>query len=94
MSLKLGIVQEVERTALRSLDVEEVVTAICQAVGQTHEVEVDAVCLIKPSSIPKTSSGKIQRRGCAKQFKEQTLNVVAEWRQSEAEKSATEMIDL
>lgn len=91
---RLVIVQEVERTSLRSLNVEEVVTAICQAVGQAHEVEVDAVCLIKTGSIPKTSSGKIQRRGCAQQFKDQNLNVVAQWRQSEGEKSATDLIDL
>ena len=61
---------------------------------RAHEVEVDAVCLIKTGSIPKTSSGKIQRRGCVQQFKDQNLNIVAEWRQGNSEKSATDLIDL
>jgi len=41
-------------------DVEEVIAAIRQAVAEEHEVLWSG--LIKPGSIPKTSSGKIQRR--------------------------------
>ena len=90
---RLIIVQEVERSYLRSLNVGEIVSAICQAVGEEHEVEVYAVSLIKTGSIPKTSSGKIQRRGCAKQFLEGTLNVVAYWQQ-DTEKTVTDLVDL
>ena len=78
---RLVVVQEVTRQALRSLKVEEIVTAICQAVGQEHEVEVYGVCLLKTGSIPKTSSGKIQRRGCAKLYQSGELNSVALWQQ-------------
>ena len=91
---RLVIVQEVERSYLRSLNVPEIVTAICQAVGKEHEVEVYAVNLIKTGSIPKTSSGKIQRRTCAKQFLEQSLNTIAQWQQGNEQDMATEMIDL
>lgn len=91
---RLVIVQEVERSYLRSLNVAEIITAICQAVGEEHEVEVYAISLIKTGSIPKTSSGKIQRRGCAKQFREGSLNVVAQWQQKDREKSVTDLVDL
>ena len=91
---RLVIVQEIERSYLRSLNVPEIVTAICQAVGKEHEVEVYAVNLIKTGNIPKTSSGKIQRRACAKQFLEQNLNTIAQWQQGDSENIATEMIDL
>ena len=91
---RLVIVQEVERSYLRSLNVEEVVTTICQAVGQEHEVEVYAIGLIKTGSIPKTSSGKIQRRGCAKQFLENSLNLIAQWQKGESEKTVTDLVDL
>ena len=91
---RLVIVQEVERSYLRSLNVAEIVTAICQAVGEEHEVEVYAISLLKTGSIPKTSSGKIQHRRCAKQFTEGSLNVVAQWQQEDRKKSVTDLVDL
>lgn len=91
---RLVIVQEIERSYLRSLNVAEVIGAICQSVGSEHEVEVYAVNLLKTGSIPKTSSGKIQRRACAKQFLEGSLNTIAQWQQGDSDKIATDMIDL
>ncbi len=91
---KLVIVQEVERSYLRSLNLEEIVTAICQSVGEVHEVEVYAIALLKTGSIPKTSSGKIQRRGCSKKFLEGDLNIVAQWQQDQEDKTVTEMVNL
>ncbi|MBD2208742.1 fatty acyl-AMP ligase [Nostoc linckia FACHB-104] len=61
---KLIVVQEVERNCLRKLDSEAVIIAIRQAVAQQHELQVYASFLIKTNTIPKTSSGKIQRRLC------------------------------
>ncbi len=91
---KLVIVQEVERSYLRSLNLEEIVTAICQSIGEVHEVEVYAIALLKTGSIPKTSSGKIQRRGCSKKFLEGDLNIVAQWQQDREDKTVTEMVNL
>lgn len=91
---RLVIVQEVERSYLRSVNLEEIVTAICQAVGEAHEVEVYAIALLKTGSIPKTSSGKIQRRGCAKKFLAGDLNIVAQWQHNQEEKAVTEMVNL
>lgn len=76
---RLVIVQEVERSYLRDLDVGEVVGSILQAVSEQHELQVHAVVLIKTSSIPKTSSGKIQRHACRNGFLHKTLNTVGEW---------------
>ncbi|WP_242046405.1 MULTISPECIES: non-ribosomal peptide synthetase [Calothrix] len=72
---KLVIVQELEFRAKPNLA--EVVNAIRQGVTEEHEVQVYAVVLIKPGSIPKTSSGKIQRRATSSQFQNDELNVVA-----------------
>ena len=91
---RLVIVQEVERNYLRSLNVAEIVQAICQSVGQEHEVEVYAIALLKTGSIPKTSSGKIQRRGCQAQFLSGELNTIAQWQSQQTEKNVTEMVDL
>ncbi|MEA5602496.1 non-ribosomal peptide synthetase [Nostoc sp. UHCC 0252] len=71
---KLVVVQELEFRAKPNLA--EVVNAIRQAVTEEHEVQVYAVVLIKPGSIPKTSSGKIQRSATRVQFQHGELNVV------------------
>lgn len=76
---RLVIAQEVERSYLRQLDVDEVVRAIRRAVSQQHELEVYAVVLLKTASIPKTSSGKIQRYACRIGFLNGSLDVVGDW---------------
>jgi acyl-CoA synthetase (AMP-forming)/AMP-acid ligase II len=57
-----------------SLDSQEVIKVIRQAVGQSHDLRVDSVALLKSGSIPKTSSGKIQRRACRAGFLAGTLD--------------------
>jgi acyl transferase domain-containing protein/acyl-CoA synthetase (AMP-forming)/AMP-acid ligase II/acyl carrier protein len=76
---RLVIVQEVERTALSS-NLDEVIGAIRQAIATQHEVQVYAIELIKPGSLPKTSSGKVQRRGSKESYLEGSLEVVREWK--------------
>ncbi|MBD2453057.1 amino acid adenylation domain-containing protein [Nostoc sp. FACHB-87] len=72
---KLVVVQELEFRAKPNL--ETVINAIRQAVTEEHEIQVYAVVLIKPGTICKTSSGKIQRRATRAQFENGELNIVA-----------------
>jgi acyl-CoA synthetase (AMP-forming)/AMP-acid ligase II len=58
---KIILVQEVERTHWRGLDIEDIVACIREAVANEHEIALDAIALIRPGAIPKTTSGKIQR---------------------------------
>ncbi|MFL7868534.1 MAG: AMP-binding protein, partial [Anaerolineales bacterium] len=85
---QLVIVQEVTRKHRRP-DVDEVTSAIRQAVAEKHDLRVFAIVLVKPMSIPKTSSGKIQRRACRDAFLEGTLDVVGEWRAGPISSSPT-----
>ncbi|MEH2121103.1 amino acid adenylation domain-containing protein [Nostoc sp.] len=71
---RLVVVQELEFRAKPNLA--EVVNAIRQSITEEHEVQVYGVVLIKPGSILKTSSGKIQRRATRTQFENGELNVV------------------
>ena len=80
---QLVIAHEVNRTDLRQLNAEEVIGAIRLAVGEQNLANVFAVSLLKTGSIPKTSSGKIQRRACQSMFLDGSLNTVAQWQQSE-----------
>jgi acyl-CoA synthetase (AMP-forming)/AMP-acid ligase II len=64
---ELVVVQEVERVHRRSIDVAEMVGRIREAVTDEHEIFARHVVLIRPGTLPKTTSGKIQR-GVARQL--------------------------
>ncbi|MBP5974475.1 AMP-binding protein [Brasilonema sp. CT11] len=76
---KLVIVQEVERSSLRKLNANEVIGEIRQAVAQEHDLEVYGVLLLRTASIPKTSSGKVQRNACRAGFLAGNLDEIASW---------------
>lgn len=84
---QLIIVQEVERSYLRNLDVQEVVGNIFEAVTAQHGLQVYATVLLKTGSIPKTSSGKIQRYTCRTAFLNGSLNVVEDWSEKPSQKA-------
>ena len=87
---RLVIVQEVDRRIKADWDL--VMEAIVKSVTEEHEVEVYAVVLIKAGSIPKTSSGKIQRHAARLQYLDKSLKVVAEWRQDVTRQRTTETV--
>ncbi|MBD0339436.1 MAG: amino acid adenylation domain-containing protein, partial [Microcoleus sp. Co-bin12] len=73
---QLVIVQELQ--ARKAPDnAEEIISAIRSRIAQEYEVQVYGVVLIKPGSIPKTTSGKIQRRAACADFLADNLEVVA-----------------
>ncbi|HYU31756.1 MAG TPA: amino acid adenylation domain-containing protein, partial [Thermoanaerobaculia bacterium] len=61
---RLVLVLEVGRRALRGLEVPLVAAAVRRAVAEEHEVQVHEVVLIRPGTLPRTSSGKVQRHAC------------------------------
>ncbi len=79
---RLVINQEIDRPALRTLDRDRVMQAIRQAISQEHQLQVYAIALYKPGSLPKTSSGKIQRSACRTAYLSEAMTPVAEWRES------------
>ncbi|MEK7990857.1 MAG: amino acid adenylation domain-containing protein [Thiotrichaceae bacterium] len=58
------------------LNAERVIQTIRQNVSEQHGLQVYAVLLLRVGSIPKTSSGKIQRHACRQGFLDGSLNVV------------------
>lgn len=84
---RLVIVGEVERSYLRQLDVKQVVESIHRAVAGEHGLQVYATVLVKTGSIPKTSSGKIQRYAARAGFLNGSLNVVEDWSENPQSKA-------
>lgn len=60
----------------RPLEVNEALSKIREAVAKNHGLQVYAVLLLRVGSIPKTSSGKIQRHACRNGFFSGDLLVV------------------
>ena len=98
---RLVVVQEVKRQFVRNLPVDDIVTAIRQAVAENHELQTYAIVLIKTGSISKTSSGKIQRHVSRAEFLAGSLTVVGAWVQgrvdgrlpAEVEDDLTEVVE-
>lgn len=80
---RLVVVQEILRES-RKADRDEVMRAMRQAVAEEHEVQIHAAVLLKPGSIPKTSSGKIQRHACKNAFLEGELEATGQWTEAAA----------
>jgi acyl-CoA synthetase (AMP-forming)/AMP-acid ligase II len=70
----LVIVQEVERTERNKIDPDELVGRIREAVIDEHDVFTRHIALIRPNTLPKTTSGKIQRSLTRKLWLEQRLD--------------------
>lgn len=76
---RLVMVQEVTRACLQQKPLPPLVTAIRRAVATEYEVSVYGVALVKPGSIPKTSSGKPQRLQCRQMYLQERLGAVLTW---------------
>ncbi|MFY0565974.1 non-ribosomal peptide synthase/polyketide synthase [Archangium lansingense] len=76
---RLVLVYEAD-TRRQPVEVEEVTRAVSQRVAATHELQLHALTLITPGSLPKTSSGKIQRRATRAAFLSGELQELAAWR--------------
>ena len=74
---RLIIVAETERR--RQKDWSDVIDKVRRSVTAEHELPPDGVVLVRFGSIPKTSSGKIQRSACREAFIHGELQILAQW---------------
>jgi acyl-CoA synthetase (AMP-forming)/AMP-acid ligase II/thioredoxin reductase/acyl carrier protein len=75
---RVVVVHEVMRPG--KLDLDEVMATIRREVAAEHQLPLDAVVLIKPGGLPKTTSGKVQRSACRQAYAAGELREVAQWR--------------
>ncbi|VWD61758.1 beta-ketoacyl synthase [Burkholderia lata] len=76
---KLVLIQEVGRTARRTMDLDATLRAMVVAVGEDFGVTPHAIVLVEPATIEKTSSGKIARALCRRAYLRGELRAVASW---------------
>ncbi|HCU23862.1 MAG TPA: non-ribosomal peptide synthetase, partial [Deltaproteobacteria bacterium] len=75
----------------QAFDSEQVIGAMTQAISEEHELQPYAVVLVKPGTIPKTSSGKIQRHACKQEFLSHKLETIEEWKRSAGREEDSEL---
>ncbi len=73
---RLVVVHEVERGA--HVDPLAALQAIREAIAEEHDVHVHRVVLIRAGSLPRTSSGKVQRYACRQAFLHGALETFAD----------------
>ena len=69
---RLAVVAEVEHRR-GTLNAEEVLSAIRRAVMDEQELDAQAIALVEPGTIPRTTSGKVRRRPCRAMFLDGSL---------------------
>ncbi|WP_347251759.1 AMP-binding protein [Legionella sp.] len=76
---RLVIVQEVKRQYLKGLNTNELLQSIQEEVGSALGIVAHAIVLIRPLTLPKTSSGKIMRLRTKSLYLENQLQTIAQW---------------
>jgi natural product biosynthesis luciferase-like monooxygenase protein len=85
---RVVVVCEVKRQAAKDLDGEAIAAGIREAVFAEHEMPPAAVVLLRPATLPKTSSGKVRRAATRAAFLDGTLEVLYAWTQPAGDASA------
>jgi acyl-CoA synthetase (AMP-forming)/AMP-acid ligase II/acyl carrier protein len=82
---EIVLVAELDRSALKDEKTASVgglavyLEELMGAIGKEFSVSLGAVVLIKPGTLPKTTSGKVQRRETRQRFLQKTLDPVFSW---------------
>ncbi len=75
---RVVLVHEVDRS-WRGGDHDALLASIRQAVAEGHDVDLLAVHLIRPMSLPRTSSGKVRRHACRDALAGGEFRPIASW---------------
>jgi 8-amino-7-oxononanoate synthase len=76
-SQRLILVQEVRHNG--KMDLKPVLDAVRMAVLDEHDLALDTIVLVRSGTVPKTSSGKVQRHACREAFLSGELKSLAEY---------------
>ncbi|CAB3734801.1 Linear gramicidin synthase subunit D [Paraburkholderia sediminicola] len=79
----IGIAAEISRVTARNLDEAALFAQIEAVIVDAHREPVAAIAILKPGTLPRTSSGKLRRSACAQGWREQTLDLFARYSRDE-----------
>lgn len=79
---EIAVVAEIERTAMRG-DLAAITEKITAVITQEFEITPSYIIFLKHGGLPKTTSGKLQRKLTARMWKENQLEKIHEWHRGE-----------
>jgi acyl-CoA synthetase (AMP-forming)/AMP-acid ligase II/lauroyl/myristoyl acyltransferase/acyl carrier protein len=80
----LVVLQEIKAERNEQIDDRAIVWAIRHAVAKHHGLPIHTIMLLPPKSLPKTTSGKLQRFACRGAFLENRLEFLVSWTEQES----------
>lgn len=72
-------VAEVKDDTITSAQLLAAIEVIKSTITSEHGLGLSSVCLLRPRTVPKTTSGKIARAWCRKAFLDNTLSILQRW---------------
>lgn len=79
------LIYEVPRIHMRALDIKSIADVLCIKIAEQHEAQLHGLVLLRPGSLPKTTSNKVQRNLCRQTYCSGGFDVLAEWYRDGAE---------
>lgn len=84
-SEQVVVMQEIERRALKTLDVASVLAEIKTCLWQQHRVAQPVIVLLFGGTLPRTSSGKVRRQECRRLYEPYLRNLREELQTSDSQ---------
>jgi acyl-CoA synthetase (AMP-forming)/AMP-acid ligase II len=73
---RIVVIQEIRRTAIRSANEAAWRSLVRDIVSKAHSLNVADIRFVMPNALPRTSSGKIQRRRCRELYRSEALELI------------------
>jgi acyl-CoA synthetase (AMP-forming)/AMP-acid ligase II len=74
------VVQELSRPGLHEADFVAVTRAVLTAVAQAYGLRLHDLALVRPGTVPRTTSGKVRRRACREMYESSHFDSVRAYR--------------
>jgi len=75
----VALVAEIDARRLDASGGARLIADLRQAIADTHGIQLHGVALVSPGTVPKTTSGKLQRFLCRDAWVNGTLDSLAVW---------------
>jgi acyl-CoA synthetase (AMP-forming)/AMP-acid ligase II len=79
---RVALIAEIDPREVADNGRDHLVGELRQAIAEEHGIQLHGVALVRPGTVPKTTSGKLQRFLCREAWMNDTLGALASWRET------------
>jgi amino acid adenylation domain-containing protein len=90
---QLAVAVEAKRQLRTDTEIQTLIEHVRTAIARDHDIVPFAVAVVAPGGIPKTTSGKLQRKACSELFNEGRLELRSVWRRTNCHPEASSADD-